>query len=67
MPGSSGKVAAMLAAFIDLLASTEKTAAEEGRDIILSMLVVGLIFVGVAVLGDLYNRSARKRHKSSSH
>jgi hypothetical protein len=57
----------MLAAFIDLLASTEKTAAEEGRDIILSMLVVGLIFVGIAILGDLYNRSARKRHKSGSH
>jgi hypothetical protein len=51
----------MLAAFLDLLASTEKTAAEEGRDIILSMLVVGLIFVGVAVLGDLWNR-ARKKH-----
>ncbi len=36
----------MLALFLDLLASTEKTAAEEGRDIVLSMLVVGLIFVG---------------------
>lgn len=51
----------MFAAFIDLLASTEKSAAEEGRDIILSMLVVGLIFVGVAVGGDLWNRS-RKKH-----
>jgi hypothetical protein len=51
----------MLAALIDLLASTEKTAAEEGRDIILSMLAVGLIFVGAAILGDLYQR-ARKRH-----
>jgi hypothetical protein len=54
----------MVAAFLELLASTEKTAAEEGRDIILSMLVVGLIFVGVAVLGDLYQRGARKRHNS---
>jgi hypothetical protein len=36
--------------------------AKEGRDIVLSMLVVGLIFVAVAVLGDLYNRAARKRH-----
>ena len=52
----------MLALAFDLLASTEKTAAEEGRDIILSMLVVGLIFVAVALLGDLYQRSARKRH-----
>ena len=42
----------MLAAFIELLAQApveeaHKTAAEEGRDIILAMLVVGLIFVGV--------------------
>ena len=56
----------MLALVLDLLASTEKTAAEEGRDIILSMLVVGLIFVGVALLGDLYQRSARKRHNRSA-
>jgi hypothetical protein len=51
----------MLAAFIDLLASTEKSAAEEGRDIILAMLVVGLIFVGVTLLGDLLVR-LRKKH-----
>ena len=57
----------MLVAFIDLLASTEKTAAEEGRDIILAMLVVGLIFVGVTLLGDLYQRGARKRHNNSGH
>jgi hypothetical protein len=60
----------MLATFLQLLAQVQapaeeahKTAAEEGRDIILSMLVVGLIFVGVAVLGDIYQRGARKRHK----
>jgi hypothetical protein len=52
----------MLAAFVDLLASTEKTASEEGRDIVLSMLVVGLIFVGVAVGGDLLAKLSRKRH-----
>ena len=57
----------MLTAFIDLLASTEKTAAEEGRDIIVAMLVVGLIFVGVTLLGDLYQRGARKRHNSAGH
>jgi hypothetical protein len=54
----------MLAAFLQLLAQAEeahKSAADEGRDIILSMLVVGLIFVGVAILGDLWNR-ARKKH-----
>jgi hypothetical protein len=37
----------------DLDTSTEKSAAEEGRDMILSMLAVGPIFVGVAPLGDL--------------
>jgi len=50
----------MTAAFMDLLASTEKTAAEEGRDIILAMLVVGLIFVAVAVGGDLLRRLTHK-------
>jgi hypothetical protein len=54
----------MLAAFFSLLAASEKTAAEEGRDIVLSMLVVGLIFLAVWALGDLYARSARKRHRS---
>ena len=51
----------MLALFLDLLASTKKSAAEEGRDIILMMLAVGLVFVGVALGGDLWNR-ARKKH-----
>ena len=41
-----------------------KTAAEEGRDIVLSMLVVGLVFVVVILLGDLYNARARKRHNA---
>ena len=62
----------MLATFVNLLAQApveeaHKTAAEEGRDIVLSMLVVGLIFVGVAVLGDLYQRGTRKRHNRSQH
>ena len=48
----------MLAAFLHLLAQTpvehaqNKSAAEEGKDIILAMLVVGLVFVAVALLGD---------------
>jgi hypothetical protein len=42
-----------------------KTAAEEGRDIILSMLVVGLIVVGVILLGDLNER--RHRRQRSRH
>jgi hypothetical protein len=62
MAALSDRVAEMFAAFIDLLAASEKSAADEGRDIVLSMLVVGLIFVGVAVLGDLYKRFSRKSH-----
>jgi heme/copper-type cytochrome/quinol oxidase subunit 2 len=42
-----------------------KTAAEEGRDIILSMLVVGLIFVAVILLGDLNAwRIHRRKNRS---
>ena len=39
----------MLVAFAEVLA---KSAAAEGKDIVLSMLVVGLVFVGIALLGD---------------
>jgi hypothetical protein len=40
-----------------------KTAAEEGRDIILSMLVVGLVFLVVIGLGELGERARhRRRH-----
>lgn len=53
----------MAAAFTQLLA---KTAAEEGRDVILSMLVVGLIFLAVIALGELNtwrsHRRSRARH-----
>ena len=45
---------------LDLLA---KTAAEEGRDIILSMLVVGLIFIAVILIGDLGARFRRRGHR----
>ena len=45
----------------------EKTAAEEGRDIVLSMLVVGLVFLGVVVaLGDLGTGAARKRRNAAA-
>lgn len=30
-----------------------KTAAEEGKDVVLSMLVVGLIFLSVIAIGEL--------------
>ena len=40
-------------------------AAEEGRNVVLSMLVVGLIFIGVVALGELTHTAAlrRKRRK----
>ena len=36
-------------------------AASEGRSVVLSMLVVGLIFLGVIALGELTNYFGRKR------
>ena len=42
-----------------------KTAAEEGRDIVVSMLVVGLLIVAIIVLGDVNEwRHRRHRHRS---
>jgi len=40
-----------------------KTAAEEGRDIVLSMLVVGLVIVGIVLLGDLNTWLHKRRHR----
>jgi heme/copper-type cytochrome/quinol oxidase subunit 2 len=51
----------LFAALAPVLAAA-KTAAEEGKEVVLSMLVVGLVFVGVVVLGDVWNWRARKRH-----
>lgn len=39
-------------------------AAEEGKDIVLSMLVVGLVIVGVVLVADLYSWRAHKRHSN---
>ena len=36
-------------------------AAEEGKNVVLSMLVVGLIFIAVIILGDLTHHAASKR------
>jgi hypothetical protein len=49
----------VVAAFAEVLA---KTAADEGRDIVLSMLVVGLIFIAVILIGDLGGRFRRRKH-----
>jgi hypothetical protein len=39
-----------------------KTAAEEGKEVIEAMLVVGLIFVGVIALGQLTHWLRARRH-----
>ena len=50
------------------LLAAEKSPAEEGRDVIVAMLVVGLIFLGVVLLGQLgrylgHRRQARRAHR----
>jgi len=39
-------------------------AAEEGRNVILSMLVVGLIFLAAIGLGELMHHAAAKRKRT---
>jgi heme/copper-type cytochrome/quinol oxidase subunit 2 len=39
-----------------------KTAAEEGKDVITAMLIVGLIFVGVIALGQFTHWLRARRH-----
>jgi heme/copper-type cytochrome/quinol oxidase subunit 2 len=40
-------------------------AAEEGKDVVLSMLVVGLIFLAVIAIGEWFDwRHRRRRHPS---
>lgn len=46
-----------------LTLAAEKAPDEEGRDIILTMLVVGLIFLGVIVIGELSSRLLGRRRK----
>ncbi|CAN5266366.1 hypothetical protein BH20ACT13_BH20ACT13_01030 [soil metagenome] len=41
-------------------------AAEEGKNIIVSMLVVGLVFLAVIFLGDLNAWFAHRRHRRHS-
>jgi hypothetical protein len=44
-----------------ILLAAEKTPAQEGRDVILVMLLVGLTFLGVVVLGQLFRYLGHKR------
>ena len=39
-----------------------KTAAQEGKEVIEAMLVVGLVFVGVIALGQLSRWLRHRRH-----
>jgi hypothetical protein len=45
-----------------LLPVAAKTAAEEGKSVIEAMLVVGLIFLSVIVLGELSRYLRHRRH-----
>ncbi len=47
-----------------LILAAEKSTAEEGRDIIVSMLVVGLIFCSVIALGQLGRWLGHRRGRS---
>ena len=46
---------------LGLLLAAEKTPAQEGRDVILVMLGVGLIFLGVILLGQALRSFEHKR------
>jgi len=45
-----------------LLPLAAKTAAEEGKSVITAMLVVGLIFLSVIILGELSKYLRHRRH-----
>lgn len=44
-----------------IVLGAEKTPAQEGRDVVLVMLGVGLIFLGVILLGQLGRHVTHKR------
>lgn len=46
---------------LSLLLAQEKSTAEEGRDIIIAMLVVGLVFLSVILLGQLGRWMSHRR------
>jgi hypothetical protein len=51
----------MSAALASLVLAAEKSTAEEGRDIIVAMLVVGLIFCSVIALGQFSRWVSHRR------
>jgi heme/copper-type cytochrome/quinol oxidase subunit 2 len=57
----------MLAALASLLLAAEPDVAEEGKNIITVMLVTGLVFVGVIVLGQLFRwLGHRRKHRRAA-
>jgi hypothetical protein len=50
-------------ALLGFVLAAEKPPNIEGRDIILSMLVVGLIFLGVVAVGELSKAIAHRRRR----
>ena len=51
----------MALAVLNLLAA--ETAAQEGKKVILAMLIVGLVFFGVIVLGETTHYLRKRRHR----
>jgi hypothetical protein len=47
-----------------LLPTFVADAAEEGRNVVLGMLIVGLIFCGVIALGMLSEHLSERRHRA---
>ena len=45
-----------------LLPLAAKTAAQEGKEVIIAMLIVGLVFVGVVAVGELSRWRRHRRH-----
>jgi hypothetical protein len=50
-------------ALLSMVLAAEKPPHEEGRDIVLTMLVVGLIFLGVIALGELSKAISHRRRR----
>ena len=53
----------MVDALLGIVLAAEKSPDQEGRDIVLSMLVVGLIFIGVIVIGELTKVVGHRRRR----
>jgi heme/copper-type cytochrome/quinol oxidase subunit 2 len=51
-----------------ILLAAEKTPAEEGRDVVLVMLLVGFVFIGVVLVGQLARWAGhRRKAKRAAH